>query len=140
MRLEPFRPHDFQRSEHDRLWYCSKCSQNQASADENCPREPRWAIPAHYDKDKVWHPLKFFRSQDPVFQITAEQERRDLVDNGFDTPELVVGKWYFWLETWVEIMGPFDTELFAREGLDKYCQEELGLERRVCDDERTDSA
>jgi hypothetical protein len=31
-----------------------------------------------------------------------------------------VGKWWFWDETWADRLGPFDTELQARERLEEY--------------------
>lgn len=36
--------------------------------------------------------------------------------------------WYFWNEIWVDNYGPFNTEEEAREALNKYCVEELGLD------------
>lgn len=36
------------------------------------------------------------------------------------------GKWYFWIETWADFVGPYDTELEALEALREYCAEVLG--------------
>lgn len=58
---------------------------------------------------------------DPVFQIQTEQERKDLADEGLGIQtHLVVGRWYFWVETWHDILGPFDTEEIARAKLKRY--------------------
>lgn len=35
--------------------------------------------------------------------------------------------WYFWDETWADRIGPYTTEEEAREQLEKYCGEFLGL-------------
>ena len=31
------------------------------------------------------------------------------------------GKWYYWLETWADRHGPYETEEIAREELSNYC-------------------
>ena len=36
--------------------------------------------------------------------------------------------WYFWDEVWVDSYGPYNTEKEAREALNKYCVEELGID------------
>ena len=36
------------------------------------------------------------------------------------------GDWYFWDETWVDKVGPFNSEFEARKALEKYCKEVLG--------------
>ena len=54
-----------------------------------------------------------------VFQATQEMltwEDKKLV---FDR-EPVVGKWYFWTETWADALGPVDSEVMARKALEDY--------------------
>ena len=36
------------------------------------------------------------------------------------------GKWYFWLETWNNKIGPYNTKEEAKEALTRYCKVELG--------------
>jgi hypothetical protein len=36
--------------------------------------------------------------------------------------------WYFWNETWSDCYGPYDTEEEAKEELNRYCVEELGID------------
>lgn len=33
------------------------------------------------------------------------------------------GKWYFWIETWADRYGPYDSEVEARVKLKEYCKE-----------------
>jgi len=35
---------------------------------------------------------------------------------------LAKGKWYFWIETWADVTGPFDTEEEGRAALQKYSE------------------
>jgi len=37
-----------------------------------------------------------------------------------------MGKWFFWIETWADEEGPYDTEEQAREAFQRYCKEEFG--------------
>lgn len=46
-------------------------------------------------------------------------------------PEIVhehEGKWYFWIETWADRNGPYDTREECQKELDRYCKEVLGCE------------
>ena len=36
--------------------------------------------------------------------------------------------WYFWDEVWLDSYGPYNTEKEAREALNKYCVQELGID------------
>ncbi len=35
------------------------------------------------------------------------------------------GKWFFWIETWAERCGPYDSETEARLKFKQYCEEVL---------------
>lgn len=37
------------------------------------------------------------------------------------------GKWWFWLETWADKIGPFESKEEVAETLKNYCFNELGL-------------
>ena len=54
----------------------------------------------------------------PIF--LSDQTFVDQFKDLNDGIEYVVGKWYFWDETWAGAYGPFDTEAIARESLDQY--------------------
>ena len=43
-------------------------------------------------------------------------------------PESREAGWYFWDEVWADSYGPYNTEKEAREALNKYCVEELGID------------
>jgi hypothetical protein len=36
------------------------------------------------------------------------------------------GKWWFWIETWADRIGPYETKEQAESELTRYCQEVLG--------------
>ncbi len=36
------------------------------------------------------------------------------------------GKWYFWIETWHDRYGPYETKEEAEANLRRYCKEVLG--------------
>lgn len=36
------------------------------------------------------------------------------------------GKWYFWIETWADREGPFNTQREAEDAMWKYCKTVLG--------------
>ena len=36
--------------------------------------------------------------------------------------------WYFWDEVWADSYGPYNPEKEAREALNKYCVQELGID------------
>lgn len=37
------------------------------------------------------------------------------------------GVWYFWDETWTDRVGPFISQEEARQEMDRYCREVLGI-------------
>ena len=57
--------------------------------------------------------LKEFIPHDPV-----EYVNKDNRESG----------WYFWNEVWADSYGPYNTEEEARENLNRYCAEELGID------------
>lgn len=52
------------------------------------------------------------RFPDPVFR-----------DERYTLGGQVIGKWFFWDETWTRRCGPYDTEQEARQALVEYCLE-----------------
>jgi hypothetical protein len=43
-------------------------------------------------------------------------------------PENREAGWYFWDEIWLDSYGPYNTEKEAREALNEYCVQELGID------------
>ena len=40
----------------------------------------------------------------------------------FDPVHKENGKWYYWIETWADKNGPFETEEIAKRELKRYCE------------------
>jgi hypothetical protein len=54
---------------------------------------------------------------DPIF-MASQGELDSLTEYG---EPLIASKWYFWDETWVDAIGPYDSEEQARTALKEYC-------------------
>lgn len=60
------------------------------------------------------------QERDPVHYIAS-------TDGQIDPEYYPAIGWYFWIETWADVCGPYATENECRSELDRYCREVLGL-------------
>jgi hypothetical protein len=59
-----------------------------------------------------------------IFQYTRERFPEDYTDSDLaGLPAEPDDKWYFWTETWADVIGPYDTEISAKEACAEYARQ-----------------
>ncbi len=72
--------------------------------------------------------MKFKMSKEWCLEM-AKREGDSEVGAGWNTPDIIHqedGKWYFWIESWHDRYGPYDTKEECEKQFKWYCENILG--------------